>query len=70
MYSMYVLNIFSIVLLGYITDLLTLKLRGFHSNSNRRRFALQPDALSITPSDPKALSDIFGYILAFHYFRL
>ena len=28
-------------------------------------FALQPDALSITSSDPEELSDIFGYIQAF-----
>ena len=55
----------SIVLLGYITNFLTLKCRGFHSDSNRRPFALQSDALSITPSDPEALSDILGYITTF-----
>ena len=55
----------SIVLKGYITNLLTLKLRGLHSDSDRRSFALQSDVLFITPSDPEALSDIFGYILAF-----
>ena len=54
-----------IVLLGYITNLLTLKLRGFHSNSNRRPFALQLYLLTITPSDPEAFSYIFYYILAF-----
>ena len=55
----------SLVLEGYITNLLTLKLRGLHSDSNRCLFALQSDVLSITPSDPEALSDIFGYILPF-----
>ena len=54
----------SIVLVIYY-KLLTLKLRGFDSDSNRRHFAFQSDALSITPCDPEALSDIFGYILAF-----
>ena len=37
----------SIVLWGYITSLLTLKLHGFHRDSNRRPFALQPDALPL-----------------------
>ena len=55
----------SIVLKSYITNLLTLKLCGFHRDSNQRPFALQPDALSITPDDPEDQSDIFGHILAF-----
>ena len=63
MYVLYVLVLFYKVII--ITNLLTLKLRRFHSDSNQRPFALLSDSLSITPSDPEAPSDIFGYILAF-----
>ena len=55
----------SLVLYCYIANLLTLKLRGFQSDSNQCPFPLQPDVLSITGSNPEALSDIFGYIWLF-----
>ena len=57
----------SIVLQGYITNLLTLKLRGFHSDSNQHPFALQSDALSITPSDPTIFIN-FDFELIIKYF--
>ena len=55
----------SIDLLGYITNLLTLKLNGFHRESIRRSFALQPDALPLHQATRYSHSDIFGYILPF-----
>ena len=64
-WRLWMLCTYSIVLFGYITNLHTLRLRGLHSDSNRRPFAPQADVLSVTPSYPEAHCDIFGYILAF-----
>ena len=55
----------SIVFLGYITNLLTLKLNGFHRESIRRPCAPQPDALPLHQATRYSQSDIFGYVLPF-----